>query len=177
MSELPYPDKLHYDAATGWLMLGDPASAMIELGRLSPATRNCPCVLEVEWGVHAEQRDWTAAAATAQRLVESAPENTFGWIHRAYAARRQPQGGLNLAWQLLYPALARFPANPTIAYNLACYAAQLGRPEEAWLLLQKAIGPGQEAAKFLCLALVDEDLKPLWPRIKAMPLLRGECES
>ena len=168
MSQLPRPDCLHYDAATGWLMLGDAASAWAELEKLTPAARKVPAVLELEWGIHAERRDWIAAAAAAQRLVDLAPQCSFGWIHRAYAARRQEGGGLHRAWDLLLPALDRFPKDPTVAYNLACYAAQLGRPDEAWALFQRTLASAPEPAKYLCLALTDDDLKPLWPRIHSI---------
>jgi Tfp pilus assembly protein PilF len=103
----------------------------------------------------------------AEGLVESAPENTFGWIHRAYAARRLHTGGLSLAWNLLEPALDRFPEHPIIAYNLACYAAQLGRLDDAWLLFQRALASASKCADVIHMALADEDLKPLWPRIRA----------
>ena len=149
-------------------MLGDAASAWAELEKLTPAARKVPAVLELEWGIHAERRDWIAAAAAAQRLVDLAPQCSFGWIHRAYAARRQEGGGLHRAWDLLLPALDRFPKDPTVAYNLACYAAQLGRPDEAWTLFQRTLASAPEPAKYLCLALTDDDLKPLWPRIHSI---------
>ena len=149
-------------------MLGDPASALEELRHLAPTSRMTADVLELEWGIHAERRDWAAAAAVASQLVEQAPDQLFGWIHRAYAARRQEGGGLHRAWDLLLPALDRFPKDPTVAYNLACYAAQLGRPDEAWALFQRTLASAPEPAKYLCLALTDDDLKPLWPRIHSI---------
>lgn len=149
-------------------MLGDAASAWAELQKLTPAGRTSPPVLELEWGIHAERGDWTAAGVAAQRLVELAPQCSFGWIHRAYAARRQEGGGLSRAWDLLLPALDRFPQDPTVAYNLACYAAQLDRADEAWSLLQRTLATAEEPAEYLCLALADDDLKPLWPRIHAI---------
>lgn len=146
-------------------MLGDPASALEELERLTPASRSCREVLELEWGIHAERADWSAAAAVAGRLVEQAPDQTFGWIHRAYAVRRQAGGGLDQAWVLLRPALERFPQNPIVAYNLACYAAQMNQMEEAWSLFQRALAVAPKRAELLAMALADHDLKPLWPRI------------
>jgi hypothetical protein len=40
---------------------------------------------------------------------------------------------------LLLPALERFTDEPTIPYNLACYACVLSRVEEARRLLERAI--------------------------------------
>lgn len=167
MSDLPHPDCLHYDAATGWLMLGDADSAWTELQKLAPEARQATTTLELEWGIHAERGDWAAAATAAQHLVERSPECTFGWVHRAYAARRQEGGGLGRAWDLLQPALDRFPQDPTVAYNLACYAAQLGRIEDSWSLFQRVLAVAGNPAEYLCLALSDGDLEPLWPRIRA----------
>lgn len=149
-------------------MLGDAPSALEELARLQPGSRNCTCVLELEWGIHAEREDWTAAAATAQRLIDLAPAREFGWVHRAYALRRQPGGSIGRAREALQPALERFPRSQIIAYNLACYAAQLGNLDEAWLLFQRALAVSGKVCELLCMALADTDLEPLWPRIRAV---------
>jgi tetratricopeptide (TPR) repeat protein len=77
-------------------------------------------------------------------------------------------GGLDRAWAALHPALERFPRSQIIAYNLACYAAQLDRLDEAWLLFQRALAVAEKPCEVLCLALTDSDLKPLWPRIRAV---------
>ncbi len=148
-------------------MLGDAASALDELNRLSGPSRENPEVLQLEWGIHAERGDWNAAAATARRVAELAPDCAFGWVHQAYAYRRMPDGGLTQAWAALHPALERFPKTPIVAYNLACYAAQMGRLDEAWELFQRALAVAPKPTEILCLALADEDLKPLWPRIRA----------
>jgi Flp pilus assembly protein TadD len=168
VNQLPPPDHHHYDAAVGWLMLGDSTSALEELGRLGEASRRCTGVLELEWGIQAEREDWTAAAAVAGRLIDLAPAHEFGWVQRAYALRRMPDGNLERAWEALQPALERFPRSQIIAYNLACYAAQLGRIEDAWTLFQRALAVAEKACEVLCLALSDADLKPLWPRIRAV---------
>lgn len=166
MTQLPLPDQHHYRAATGWLMLGDPASALEELGRLGPQARRCACVLELEWGIHAERQDWPAAKRAAEEVLALAPGREFGWVHRSYALRRMPGGSVAAAWDALHPALERFPRSQIVAYNLACYAAQLGRPEEAWELFQRALAVAKDPREILCLALTDSDLEPLWPRLR-----------
>jgi tetratricopeptide (TPR) repeat protein len=164
--QLPPPDRFYYDAALGWLMLGDTESALAELRRLGPRARGCACVRELEWGIHAERRDWARAAAVAEEIIQLAPEREFGWVHRAYALRRMEGGGLEQAWAALRPALDRFPNSSTVAYNLACYAAQLGRLEEAWELFARALKAAERPASLICMALADADLEPLWPRIR-----------
>ncbi len=168
VNQLPCLDRFHYEAAQGWLMLGDAASALEEMQRLSPHARQCACVLELEWGIHAELGDWARAASVAAQIIALAPQREFGWVHRAYALRRMPGGGLECAWRALTPALELFPRSQTIAYNLACYAAQMGHLEEAWALFQRALSVARSAREVLCLALADSDLRPLWPRIRTV---------
>jgi hypothetical protein len=168
MKALPHPDNLYLDAATGWLMLGDPKSAMEELERLSKPSRSRPEVLEMEWSVHALLQSWKEAYTVADRLVGSAPQLASGWIHRAYSARRMPGGGLEQAWEVLRPAYEKFPSEEVIAYNLACYAAQLGRLKEAWEWLERA---GKAAGSLEVIkkrALADNDLEGLWPKLAGL---------
>src|SRR2546425_128141 len=58
----------------------------------------------------------------------------------------------------------RFPSQPMIAFNLACYACQLGRLEEAREWLRKAMDLGDEK-EIKTRALDDPDLEPLWANI------------
>ena len=51
-----------------------------------------------------------------------------------------------------------------IAFNLACYACQLGRLEEAHAWLRKAMDFGDEK-EIKLRALDDPDLEPLWANI------------
>jgi predicted Zn-dependent protease len=166
MKTLPHPDNLHFEAAQGWLMLGDVASAQEELAQLSPASRDEPGVLEFAWGLNAQAQAWTEAIRVAERLLAVAPQRAFGWIHRAYALRRAEGGGLEQAWDALRPAFEKFPKQFLIPYNLACYAAQMGRPEEAWEWLQRAFAITKNPEKIRQMALADSDLEVLWPRLQ-----------
>src|SRR5947199_291248 len=71
------------------------------------------------------------------------------------------------AWDVLFPVAEKFPKNPTVKYNLACYATQLGRLWEAeqWLKLAFKVGDEKELR---AMALQDVDLKPIWPKILVM---------
>ena len=76
-------------------------------------------------------------------------------------------GGLQAAWDALLPAFEKFPKEPTIPYNLACYACQLRRLDEARQWLERAVKiAGKEKIKFM--ALNDDDLEPLWQEIKRL---------
>ncbi len=162
------PDSFHLSAAVGWLELGNPQEARAELARLSPAVRHHPDVLETHWSVHAATHDWESALPIAEKLVEVAPDRASGWLHLAYARRRVPHGGLSAAWDTLHPAFERFPKEAIIPFNLACYAAQLGRADEAWDWLHRAMEAAGDVAAIRKMALQDPDLEPLWERLRGM---------
>jgi tetratricopeptide (TPR) repeat protein len=168
MSPIESPDAFHVAAAVGWLELGNPAEAAVELAKINPALLEHPDVLEIRWQVEAAQPNWEAALAIAERIIEVAPEKDTGWLHRAYALRRIKGGTIEKAWQALRPAFELFPKTWLIGYNLACYATQLGRLEEAWEWLQKAIAGAGDIDHVRRMALADSDLAPLWDRIRTL---------
>lgn len=163
---LPYPDQAWLDAATGWLMLGLPQDALLELAKMDPVNRVSLDVLELEWGIHAQTESWMKAREVAETILRLAPERSFGWIHLAYSLRRVEGGGLESAWNLLRPAFDRFPQERMIAYNLACYAAQMGRLDDGWEWLLKAVELTGQPQAIKEMALHDSDLEPLWNRIR-----------
>jgi tetratricopeptide (TPR) repeat protein len=167
MTPLGPPDSFHWSAAAGWLELGNPAEAARELASVAPALSNHPDVLEVRWQIEAATEDWERCQASAGALIKAEPGRSSGWILLAYALRRVAGGGLQSAWDVLVAAADRFPKEPLIAYNLACYACQLGRPEEAWQWLESALALGN-SQKVKNLALADPDLRALWPRLRAL---------
>ena len=97
--------------------------------------------------------------------MKTAPEESSGWLHRAYALRRVREGGLTQAWDALLPAAEKFPAEPVIAYNLSCYACQMEQLDNARTWLHRAINTGKKDA-IKKMALADDDLKPLWKEIQ-----------
>ena len=159
------PDAHYLSAAMGWLELGNRVEAKLELGRINPALHKNPQVLEAHWLVQAADQDWPAALETARLLIESDPNRSFGWLHQAYALRRVPEGGLQAAWDALLPVVDRFPKEATIPYNLACYACQMGRADEARKWLRRALRRGDKTA-IRMMALADSDLEPLWTEVK-----------
>jgi hypothetical protein len=124
-------------------------------------------VLELRWMVLAERRDWASALAVATELMDTSPERPNGWLHRAYAARRAPGGSIEAAWEVLRPAADKFPQEELIPYNLACYACQMRRLDEARAWLRLAFGT-VEKDRFRTMALHDDDLRPLWQEIQGM---------
>jgi Flp pilus assembly protein TadD len=159
------PSDIHrLNAALGWLGLNSPADARAELDAIAPAQASHPAVLETRWLLCAHEQNWGDALKVAELELKSAPDDSSGWLHRAYALRRVSSGGLPQAWDALLPAAEKFPEEPVIAYNLSCYACQMQQTDIAWTWLQCAIkAGGKEAIKNM--ALDDDDLKPLWGKI------------
>lgn len=162
------PDSHHLSAASGWLELGNPREALTELERLSEEHRKHPDALELTWAALVSQRKWTDSLAVALQLLRIAPDRESSWLHQAYSVRRVKGGGVSKAEAILKTAESKFPKHYLIHYNLACYAAQLGHLEEAWDRLQLAMEHLGDAAHIKTMALADNDLAELWPRIREM---------
>lgn len=162
------PDSHYVTFAEGWIGLGLNSEARKELSRISPELHQHPRVLEVWFGIHSADQNWQDAVNVAGMLKTIAPDEVSGWLHYAYALRRAPGGTIPRAWEALAPAAKRFPKEPVIPYNLACYACQSDRLDEAREYLQRAILlAGKDAIHKM--ALADEDLQPLWPEISGEP--------
>ena len=162
------PSDIHrLNAALGWLGLNAPADARAELEAIASAQQSHPAVLAVRWLLCAHEENWDDALLVAELELNAVPEDSSGWLHRAYALRRVDGGGLVPAWDALLPAAEKFPTEPVIAYNLACYACQLNQLPDARIWLQCAVKIGGQAA-IQKMALADDDLKPLWLEIEAL---------
>jgi len=164
VTELEPPDSHRVRAAEGWVELGLPDEAEVELAGLSPDARDHPQALHALWTIHAHRKEWRLAHTVAESLVQAAPDDVAGWVHRAFAARRMAGGGLQTAWDALRPAAEQFPDETIVPYNLACYACQMGNPDAArhWLGRARVIAGkhgGRESLKQM--ALADPDLAPL----------------
>ncbi len=158
----------HLQAVEGWLALGNPLEALIELDRVSSSLHQHPEVLDARWQVSAALRDWDAALAVGNLMVQKVPDDPGSWISRSYALRRAKNGGIHSAWEALAPAASKFPSVSIIPYNIACYAAQLGNLSEAWDWIHRAIEAEGDIKKIKEMAMRDPDLQPLWERIKGL---------
>ena len=161
MRALKPPNTHHLSAAIGWLELGNPAEAKLELETLTPAARQHPDVLEVRWLICAEEKDWDGGLAIARVLIQTDSKRASGWLHQAYALRRVDGGGVKAALDALLPAADKFPGEEVIPYNIACYTCQLRQFDLARIWLRRAMKSGDKA-RIQRLALSDSDLEPLW---------------
>jgi tetratricopeptide (TPR) repeat protein len=164
MNPLDPPDSLHLQAAQGWLELGSHIEANQELEKITPELLAHLAVLNVRWEVYASAKNWEAALHIAAALINFAPDEPLGWVHRSYTLhelKRTAEARDNL---LL--VVDKFPISTTMRYNLACYECQLGRLDHARGWLEKASALGG-ARKMQMEALGDSDLEPLWGELKS----------
>ena len=151
------PDSFYVEAAQGWLELGNYPEAEAELNQVSTEAAAHPEVLHVRWHIKARQKNWEACIDIGRKMLEVAPDNSSGWINYANALFYLKR--FKDAFDALYPALEKFPDNPHIPYNLACYECQLGHMERAFVWLRKALRSGSSDLKEM--AANDPDLEPL----------------
>jgi hypothetical protein len=101
--------------------------------------------------------------APARLVTNVAPDRPSGWIHQSYTLHEMKR--TQEAMQLLLPIVEQFPEEGIIAYNLACYACQLGDLAGAKIWLERASKvKGKLPLKEM--AREDPDLVPLLEFIK-----------
>jgi len=142
--------------AQGYLGLGMVAEAAAELEHLSGPEAKTPAALAVRLAVLQEQADWPAVRELAGSLVRQGDADPGVWIAWAYATRRAKS--LAAAETILLQAEISHPDEPTIQFNLGCYASQQGKFPLARRRIARAIAL---EAEFAALAATDPDLAPL----------------
>jgi len=159
--ELDASDLHRLKAAVGWLELENAAEALHELDAMAPGLQEHPDVLEARWLALARLQRWEAAAKVARSIIGVAPDRASGWLHHAYALRRAPNGGLLAAFNALAPVATKFPSEPIIPYNLACYTCQMQRDAQETLgWIRRAMTAG-DRKEILLMAMADPDLEPI----------------
>lgn len=151
------PDLQHWRAAVGFVELQMFQEANEELEKIEPFNRAAPEVLSVRLAIYRGLEKWELMQEIAKRLKEFEPDNIQWTISLAYATRRAYS--IDIAIEILLNAEAKFPKEPAIKYNLACYSCQTGDIKAAKNYLKKAF---EIDLNWRVAALEDEDLKPLW---------------
>jgi len=133
-----------------------------ELQKIEAKLRAHPDVLELRWQIYAKAGNWEGCLDIAAAITECAPDRLFGWLQLSYALHELNR--TREAWENLLPVSLRFPTEPMVFYNLACYACQLGKMADSTTLLKKACEL-DDADRVRIMALDDPDLEALWRRI------------
>jgi Flp pilus assembly protein TadD len=155
---MDFPDEHHLRCAAGWLELGNPAEAWIEMSKISPVGLKTGETLALAWKILAAQQRWKEAEAVGREMVREQPTDVSGWINRSFALHELKR--TQEARAELLSALEIFPKEFIIPYNLACYACQIGDMEEALTWLGEAVRRGGRE-QVRAMALNDPDLTPL----------------
>lgn len=149
--------------ANGYRELAMYADALRELDKLPPPLADHDDVARMRLAVQMAAQKWKRALPAAQLLSERHPNDPGNFVNLAYVARRAQS--LPAARAILEYAALRFPSEPIIHYNLACYACQDGNHEAARNGLAKAISLDP---KCLELARRDSDLSAIKSWIQSL---------
>ncbi len=76
---------MHLLAAEGWLELGNPGEAKLEMDGISPKGRVHPEVLQLRWEICAKLKQWGECVDIGETLTRVDPERVVSWIHHAFA--------------------------------------------------------------------------------------------
>lgn len=121
-----------------------------------------PHILLVHWEIYFRAGNWQAAHDVAESMILNMPNEAIGWIYRSFALKQMQQ--TREAVNQLLPAARKFSDDWRIAYNLACYNAELGDIAGAWNWLDHAIEIG-DVEQIKLEALAEPALEPLWAKL------------
>jgi tetratricopeptide (TPR) repeat protein len=143
-------------AADGYLDLNLVDDAVLELKDVPTDYHQHSGYLTVVYRLCQLTDDWVRARDISKALWIQHAEDVGAWVNYAYAVRRAES--IEAAREILITALAQFPKEAIISYNLGCYECQLGALDDARAYLRTAfeLGPG-----FRDMALQDADLDRL----------------
>ncbi len=145
----------HYiNAAQGYLELGMTDEALAELARAPESDRDQTDVAQLRVYILMRARRWEEAHEACKALRANHPEFVLGYIHGAFCLHEL--GRTEEAMHLLKQGPASLLREPVYFYNLGCYHAVLGQPEEAQNYLQMSFNMDE---KFREIARYDPDLE------------------
>jgi len=131
-----------------------------ELDKIDSFNRAAPEVLALRIAIYHGLEKWELMQEIAKRLVDFQPDDIEWTISLAYATRRADS--IQAAKKILLNAEPKFPKEPAIKYNLACYFCQMGDIKTAKSYLKKTF---EIDLNWRMAALEDEDLKLLWKAV------------
>lgn len=149
----------HLRVAQGYLELGLHTDAQDELDHVPIQLRMRSDFLLVQCHLLRKQERWHDLEEVSQWLLESNLDEPELWVAHADAIRHART--LTEATSCLVDALARFPSNGHLLFQMACYRCQGGDLAGARDFLQAA---GQIDRLWKMLADIDVDLAPLRQR-------------
>lgn len=155
----------HLRAVHGWIELGNYREAEKEWLEITPGGRERPDALKALLHIYVHTEQWDYARDVAESLTKLKPHEATSWMSLAHCTRNATGGTVQGAWDILYRRAEQFSGIPNVAYNLACYACQLGRLKEAWKYLERSFDLSQDPKPLKTQSLEEPDLEPLWREI------------
>lgn len=167
---LPHPEFARYATAEAHLRLADAylnvglyTAADVALAQISPQFRDLTQVLVARMKLHQGRGDWRSMEEVAREILSRYPDDPIWYVYLSIALR----GGHSLeeGRDVLANAYQRYPTNAAIAFNLACYEAQLGRMAPARFYLRRAF---EANPKLRRTAEADPDLLPIHAELNSL---------
>jgi tetratricopeptide (TPR) repeat protein len=158
MSEL----RKRFEVVQGYHELGMHADALAELARIEEEIGPHVEVLALRMAIHRTAGQWEEMRGVADVIRRLQPTQAEAWIWLADATRHSVS--LEAAREILVEAEKTFPANPHIKFQIGCYHCRLGEIDPAEKYVRAAIAIDQ---RWNQIALADEDVRELWPRLAA----------
>ncbi|MFK7850737.1 MAG: tetratricopeptide repeat protein [Akkermansiaceae bacterium] len=124
-------------AASGWLELGMPSDALVELEGLDAETRGQRGALELRLAAQMMKEDWKEASETGISLCRMAIDEPEHFVNVAFCLHEI--GKTEDAKKWLQSGPERLSDVPVFHYNMACYLWTLGEKERAKNHLARAV--------------------------------------
>ncbi|GEM_PF-622416 len=135
-------------------MFGDAEQCLLGL----PAHLQNTAAALLQWcELEAARHNWSATQTHASALTLHKPEISAGWFWLGYSTRRADSA--EAAYSALKPAAGRFPEDPVVDYNFACYAALSGHESDSKEALARVL---VAHPRYRHAALEDPDLSTHW---------------
>jgi tetratricopeptide (TPR) repeat protein len=134
--------------------------ALTELERVPEEDRDHEDVAQLRVYILMRARRWDDALASCEALRAARPELCLGYIHGAFCLHEL--GRTAEAMELLRQGPASLLREPVYFYNLGCYHAVLGNPEDAQSYLQMSFNMDE---KFREIARYDPDLEGVMSKL------------
>ena len=134
--------------------------ALAELERVPDEDRDHGDVAQLRVYILMRARRWDDALSSCETLRAARPELSLGYIHGAFCLHEL--GRTAEAMELLQQGPASLLREPVYFYNLGCYHAVLGNPEDAQSYLQMSFNMDE---KFREIARYDPDLEGVMSKL------------
>lgn len=141
-------------AACGYAELGMTRESLSELNAIEHKMQLRPEVLQLRLHNLMRRKRWTQALSVSRQLCRAAPDCGAGFLHAGFCLHEL--GKTAEAKRLLLKGPAALRKEAIYYYNLGCYEALLGNPQDARLHLQMSF---KIDSSFRELARRDPDLK------------------